>query len=409
MATFQLILRTDKPKKDNTYPIIFKVYLGKKNKIITLPYSCKLNEWDETNKKLRKNHNKYKEINETLKKLDTRLQNAIDDLETQEINYDLNDIKEAFINEAKENRVKIISVNKFILSRIEELNTVGRFGYVKGIKDTHKSLFKFAKQDLKFKQITPEFLDKYEIFLRKTYKDGGIAFRMRDIRTIYNLAIKYGYASQNDYPFKKYKISKLKSKSHKIAITEEELQKFKSFDIDLNTENKKCETTYRMFLFSYYAGGMNFKDMMGLSWSNVENGRLVYKRDKTKGDFNLKLPLEALEILKYFKNQLKPKNTKYVFPIILSNSLTTKQIYGRYKRCIRNFNKELKYIALQVGINKNLTSYVARHSFATHLKFNGVSEDIISQLMGHSDVSVTKAYLEDFGSTVLDEAMSKLN
>jgi len=409
MATFQLLLRTDKPKKDNTYPIIFKVYLGKKNKVITLPYSCKLNEWDERNKKLRKSHKKYKEINETLKKLDTRLQNAIDELETQEINYDLDDIKEVFINETKENRVKIISVNDFMLNRIEELNGIGKFGYAKGIKDTYKSLFKFAKQDFKFKQITPEFLYKYEMFLRKTYDDGGIAFRMRDIRATYNLAIKHGYAKQNDYPFTKYKISKLKSKSRKIAITKEEFEKFKSFELNLNAENKKCETTYKMFLFSYYAGGMNFKDMTVLSWENVENGRLVYKRDKTSVNFDLELPIQTKEILKHFKNYPKSEKTKYVFPIILKNRLTAKQIYGRYKRCLRSFNNELKHIASEVGINKNITSYVARHSFATHLKLKGVSTDIISQLMGHSDVSVTKAYLEDFGSSVLDDAMSKLD
>ncbi|TGV00684.1 hypothetical protein [Flavivirga rizhaonensis] len=87
--------------------------MHKKNKIVTLPYSCKLNQWDETNKRLRKNHKKYKQITESIKILDTRLQNAIDDLETQEINYDLDDIKEAFLNEAKENRIKIISVSDF--------------------------------------------------------------------------------------------------------------------------------------------------------------------------------------------------------------------------------------------------------------------------------------------------------
>lgn len=205
---------------------------------------------------------------------------------------------------------------------------------------------------------------------------------MRDIRATYNLAIKHGYARQNDYPFAKYKISKLKSKSRKIAITKEEFEKFKGFDLNLNAENKKCENTYKMFLFSYYAGGMNFKDMTVLSWKNVENGRLVYKRDKTSVNFDLERPTQTKDILKYFKNYPKPEKTKYVFPIILKNRLTTKQIYGRYKRCLRKFNNELKHIASEGGVNKNITSYVARHSFATHLKLKGVSTDKISQLMG---------------------------
>ena len=164
-----------------------------------------------------------------------------------------------------------------------------------------------------------------------------------------------------------------------------------------------------MFLFSYYAGGMNFKDMTFLKWQNVSDGRLVYKRNKTKGYFNFKLSKEAIEILNYFKNNVLTENEDYVFHIINRHNLTDKQVRYRYKKCLRKFNKDLKFIAESIGIEKNLTSYVARHSFATHLKFNNVQESIIRQLMGHSSESVTKAYLQDFGSEVLDDAMDKLN
>lgn len=96
MATYQLQLRKNKTNKEGKHPIIFKVYLANKTKVITLPFSCNLNEWDETNKRFRKNHPKYKQINERLKKLDTRLQNAIDELETLEVHFDLQDIERAF-------------------------------------------------------------------------------------------------------------------------------------------------------------------------------------------------------------------------------------------------------------------------------------------------------------------------
>jgi len=406
MATYQLKLRNRKPNKNGKYPILFKVYLGNKSKIITLPFSCNLNQWDETNKRLRKNYPKYKEINETLKILDSRLQNAIDDLETREINYDLQDIEKVFKDENKSKRFKIITVSEFLENVIAELEDVNNFGYARAIKDTKQSLFKFAKTDLKFKQITPEFLDKYESFLRKTCDNGGISFRMRDIRTAYNKAIKYGYADRNYYPFDVYKISKLKPNSRKIAITKEELELFKNFSIQKKPE---YNNTYKMFLFSYYTGGMNFKDMTLLKWENVKNNRLSYIREKTKSDFNLILHIEALKILDHFKNNSFTENTDYIFPVIHKFNLTDKQKHGRYRRCIKKFNKELKIIASEVGIDKSLTSYVARHSFATHLKFNGVSEEVISQLMGHSNVSVTKAYLKDFGNDALDDAMSKLN
>ncbi len=290
--------------------------------------------------------------------------------------------------------------------RIARLDEEKKFGYAKALKDTYRSLFKFADKNLTFKQITPAFLDNYEHFLRNTYTDGGIAFRMRDVRRIYNLAIRNEYAKESDYPFKKYKISKLKGKSNKIAITASELKQFKTFDIN---NHKEYTNTYKMFLFSYYSGGMNFKDMAYLRWVNIQNDRLIYKRDKTQKNFNLKLHEEAVKILAFFKENPQSENTEFVFPIIHQYGLTDSQLNGRYKRQLRKFNKQLKFIAETVGIDKNLTSYVARHSFATHLKHNGVSETLISELMGHSNVSVTQSYLQDFGSDILDEAMNHLN
>lgn len=406
MATYKLQLRKNKTNKEGKHPIIFTIFQGNKSKIITLPYSCSPNQWDKANKRFRKNHPKHKAINEHLIKLDIRLQNSIYELEALDSYFDLQDVVRVFKDESSRNKVKLITVKEFFTQRIKELESINSFGYAKVIKDTQNSLFKFAKQDLKFKDITPKFLNEYDTFLRKTYSNSGIAIRMRDIRAAYNKAIVYGNAKESDYPFNGYKISKLKPSSRKIAMTNEDLQLFKSFNI---IENPRYEDTYNMFLFSYYAGGMNFKDMTHLRWDNVKEGRLVYKRAKTKGEFNLKLFDEALKILSYYKQHPKSENTDYIFPIINKYNLTEKQEYGRYKRCIRKFNKELNFISESVGIEKNLTSYVARHSFATHLKFENIPEDVISELMGHSSVAVTKSYLKDFGSGVLDDAMSKLN
>ncbi len=406
MANIQLLQRTNKPKKDGTFPIVFKIYLGTRSKIITLPFSCKKEDWDTKNKRLKSKYPSYKEINEALRTHEMKLQSAIDRLEAIGDDYSLDDIKNTYISGLNKNKVKKVTVSDFMLKRITRLDEEKKFGYAKALKDTYNSLFKFADKNITFKQITPAFLDDYEHFLRKTYTEGGIAFRMRDVRRTYNLAIRNEYAKESDYPFKKYKISKLKGKSNKIAITKSEFIQFKAFDIN---SHKECTNTYKMFLFSYYSGGMNFKDMAYLRWANIQDDRLIYKRDKTQKNFNLKLHQEAVKILIFFKENPQSENTEFVFPIIHKYGLTDSQINGRYKRELRKFNKQLKFIGETVGIDKNLTSYVARHSFATHLKHNGVSETVISELMGHSNVSVTKNYLQDFGSDILDGAMNQLN
>jgi site-specific recombinase XerD len=88
--------------------------------------------------------------------------------------------------------------------------------------------------------------------------------------------------------------------------------------------------------------------------------------------------------------------------------MTPIQIENRKAKKLKRFNSDLKKIAEIVGINKPLTSYVARHSFATNLKQLGVSTDIISQSMGHQNISITSAYLRDFENDVIDDANEKL-
>jgi site-specific recombinase XerD len=72
------------------------------------------------------------------------------------------------------------------------------------------------------------------------------------------------------------------------------------------------------------------------------------------------------------------------------------------------YNKELKEIAKICGIDKQLSSYVARHSYANCLKQKGVATDVISESMGHQNLAVTQAYLKELDSSVLDEASELL-
>ena len=356
---------------------------------------------------MKSTHGKAREINETLKKLDTRLNEVIVDLEAEELDYTLNDIETRFRNYTEENKVKSISVKNFFQQRIDTLDEAGKFNYAKIIKDSMTSLFKFDKnKDLRFKDIDFEYLIKYETFLAKTCDNSSIKIKMTDLRTLYNLAINMGYAKKEHYPFKSYSIQKrLKQKSRKIALSEEQFAMFKSFDCG---KFPRYTNTYKMFLFSYYVGGMNFKDMAFLEWDDIKDNRLYYTRCKTGRDFNVPLRAEALEILEYYRNYVKTEHIKYIFPVILKNDLTDKQLHGRYRRCLKIYNINLKFIAEQTGIEESLTSYVSRHSFATHLKFNNVSADVISQIMGHSSVAVTNSYLKDFENDIIDDAFSKL-
>lgn len=110
------------------------------------------------------------------------------------------------------------------------------------------------------------------------------------------------------------------------------------------------------------------------------------------------------EILDYYSLRKAP----YIFPIILRENLTPTQLNDRKRKTLQKFNKDLKELAILAGINKPITSYVARHSFANCLKQKGAGTDIISESLGHQDVKTTKAYLKELDTAVLDEASEML-
>jgi site-specific recombinase XerD len=97
-------------------------------------------------------------------------------------------------------------------------------------------------------------------------------------------------------------------------------------------------------------------------------------------------------------------DSPYLFPILSDRHATEKQQWDRIQKCLRKYNKDLKEVATAMGIQVPLTSYVARHTFATTLKRKGVDLAVISESMGHESVNTTRAYLKRFGSEVLDAA-----
>ncbi len=182
-----------------------------------------------------------------------------------------------------------------------------------------------------------------------------------------------------------------------------EIESFKNVECggDIKLVNAK-----HYFPFSFYTRGMNFADMMRLRWFDVTDKRITYARAKTQGNFSLKIVPPVREILNYYnKNR---RDTGYVFPILLHDVLTPMQIENRKHKILSQYNKALKILANKAGITKNVTSYVARHSFAMCLREKGISIDIIGETLGHQSVLTTKAYVRDFGVEVLDEAVEVL-
>lgn len=401
MATVKTVLRKTR-LADGSYPISLRVSKDRQSKYFQTIFRAFPNEWNPTSGSFTSKNTNNIQNNRLLLKFKDRALKILSDLEMDKSDFTLKDF---------ENRFRIVSnplqQNFFYFwdEIIGEMTYAGRTGNARVNKNSFNSLKKFNEGTrLNFKEITPSFLYKYEAFLRsRGGSDGGIGVRMRAIRAIYNFAIERKIAKEQDYPFKVYKVSKLKGKNLKKALTMEEVLKIRDLDLE---ENPSLVNTRNYFIFSFYTRGMNFTDMMKLEWKDIDQDKIYYMRSKTKGNFQIKIVLPVQEILSHYKQF--SKGTKYVFPILLKNSLMPSQIENRKHKVLLRYNKELKEIAKICEINKPISSYVARHSFANCLKQKGVATDIISESMGHQNLAVTQAYLKEFDNSVLDDAIEIL-
>lgn len=159
-----------------------------------------------------------------------------------------------------------------------------------------------------------------------------------------------------------------------------------------------------VFVFSYLNAGINFIDIAKLKRSNIVESQLIYNREKTKKLINVPLQQKAMEIIAKYENDKSP----YLFPILTPFHKTEIQIANRLHKVLAKINKHLKEIGKKLKLPIPLTTYVARHSYATVLKRAGVSTSIISESLGHGSEKITQVYLDSFDNSQINDAMKNL-
>ncbi len=401
MINVKIVLRKKKLSNGN-FPVCLRVTKNRKTKYFKTLFDATEVEWDSSAGKFNKRNGNYLQNNRLLIKFQDRALQVLGEMQIESDDFTLDDF---------EKRYRILSnpiqnnVFSFWDEIIEEMTAAGRIGNARVNREAYKSIIKFnGSKNLTFKNITPAFLNKYEVFMRaRGGTDGGIGVPMRALRALFNFAIERNVVKEDYYPFKIYKISKLKGKGLKKALSMEQVKKI--FSLDLK-QYPRLTNSRNFFVFSFYTRGMNFADMMKLEWKQIQDDKIYYTRSKTKGTFIIKIVPPVQDILNFYKEQ--KRDTKYVLPILLHDNLTHSQIANRKHKVLQRYNLQLKEIAEICGINKTLSSYVARHSFANCMKQKGVATDIISESLGHQNMAVTQAYLKELDSSVLDEAVELL-
>lgn len=395
MSTVKFTLKNI-PNKNKEYSIILVLVKDRKNTSISIGQTCKKEDWCFDSCRLKTNNTKHKSINRFIEKINLRIDDFMHERKMLEESYSLSDL----VNEIKREDTKPNSLDYFNFHQevINEFNNSGKTGSAKINKDTLDSLKKYHQKDqLKFTELNVEFIQKYDSYLRSRGGiDSGIGIKMRTIRAIYNKAIQRKIIPDRFYPFKTVKISNLKNENKKEYLTENEIKLIINKDF---IQNKNLQFAKDMYLFSFYCRGMNFIDLMKLNHTNLFENRISYIRTKTGVHLEFKLISSAQEILNYYSQK---SFNNYLFPVLLNENMTPLQLKNRGHKILGQINKSLKEILQVLEINKNITFYTARHSFATYLKFNNVSIDAVSEMLGHTNIKTTQSYLSKLPNKKLD-------
>ncbi|MGC4034448.1 MAG: site-specific integrase [Chitinophagaceae bacterium] len=398
-ASVKVILYKSKKLSNGEFPVMLRIIKDRKPKYLSTGVSSTEELWDFANNIPKRKHPHFKEIKIKLRKKLLEAEKYVLDLDNDDKNLSAHEIRGGLKRKKASNPL----LYDFFDIVIKRLQNTGQIKNSEIYKDAKRNLLHFTQgKTMHFSDVDIAFLNQFEEFLKTKGKGSNtIYLYLRTLRALMNKAIKEEYCAEKYYPFKRFSLTKYaKIKTEKRAISKADIEKIKAKEL----KDEKLEFARDIFLFSYYCRGMNFTDIAALKWEHIYNGRLTYVRQKTKERFNIELLEPAIEILNKYKEDKSIQKNEYVFPILNHSHKSPKSIYNRKVKILRSINKDLKKVAEKAEVDAHLTTYVARHSYATVLKKTGISTKIISEAMGHDSEKTTQIYLEGFENSVLDEA-----
>jgi len=407
MATIKIILYTSKKYTDKTSPVLLRLTINRKIRNFSLPdnYKCLPMQWDKRNCRFNHKYPEYDDANARLTETYVKAESIIRELNRKSNDEGFTHDEFAELFRKKNNQLYLFQYFDQIINRLDKVGKIGNRDVYRDTKHQFENFF--SDPEIEMSKITVKHLNLFvEQCQTKGLKGTTMHSRLRTLRSLFNKARKE--EGLENYPFEKFDWSQLNLETEKRAITKDDLLKIYNYKLE---PNQPGFDSHNYFMFSYFCYGLNFGDMAKLEPENIidEGGQMIlkYYRSKTKKIIRVPLSEYALEILKYYQDS--NYGHKYIFPILNPETHVTKQqIRTRIKTALKKFNAEMQGIAEEIGIDKHITSYVARHSFATILKKSNVGTAVISEMLGHHSESVTQTYLDEFDLSDKTNAAKKL-
>ncbi len=401
-VTTSIILDTRRIRQDKTYPVKLRLTYQRKRQYYNIDYFLTVKDFESvTGSKPRDQH---KDLSFKLNDIEKKAKDLIESMPV--FSFEL--FKKRFFD-----NIDYTDLFEALKYWIKEYEKQGRPGSASTFQNTLKSWQGFYKRPpLPFTSITPKLLNEYELYMKAEGKSiTTVGIYLRNVRRLFNLAIKSGEIKKEFYPFGDidnglYKIPE--TRNVKKALPIQDIKKIFKY----NTLEGSPEQFYRdLWIFSYLCNGMNLADIFRLKYKNIDGDTIVFIRHKTA--HNRKTIPVLVEMTDDIKGIIERWGNKPTFPDtyvfnILTSGLSPSVELAKIKQATKLVNKYLRRIAKSIGIKEKVSSYSARHSFATILKLSGENIGFISESLGHSDTKTTENYLKSFDRDHRKKAAKKL-
>ncbi|MFI3303588.1 MAG: site-specific integrase [Rikenellaceae bacterium] len=374
--------------------IYYQIIHNRVVKRIKSKYKIESSEWDTKRSRIIVESNDPKRfttlniIRDRVKFEMKRLKLIIREMECDMVEYSIDDLLSVY------GRVhKGVTLYNFLLDTSQRLKELGNIRTAETYLSLLNSFMTFqCGQDLAMLSLDRDVLERYEAFLKHRGSAlNTISFYMRTMRAAYNRAVERGIVKeQNLFSRVHTSIEKTAKRAIPLAL----ISKIKVLDLSHEPE---LEFARDIFLFSFYTRGMSFVDIAYLRKRDIKNGEVSYRRQKTGQRLNIKWERCMQELA----NKYMSDDTEYILPIIVNPDIDTRK---QYIEAMGRVNRNLKRVAHLAGITTNVTTYVARHSWASAAKSKNIPISVISEALGHDNETTTQIYLASLDTDVIDRA-----
>lgn len=285
-----------------------------------------------------------------------------------------------------------------------ELRENGRWGTAHIYEATRNVFATFnRREETPMHELSPMLLKEFEMYLRhRNCSWNTVSTYMKTVRSAYNRAVDRGHA---DYIPRLFEHVYTGTKAdRKRALEAEEmgvLIRKAEAELSQRVSSASLRRTQLLFVFMFLTRGLPFVDLAYLHKKDLQGNVLSYRRKKTGRILKVVLSPEAMNVIRLMADT--NPDSPYLFPILHSKD-GSEAAYREYQSALRNFNHQLSVLSRRLGINSHISTYTARHTWATMAYYCQVHPGIISEAMGHSSISVTETYLKPFCDQKIDEA-----